>query len=166
MRRILVPLAVAALAAGVAEAAFGSVPVPLRTPGAELFELQGGHGRAALTKRGSIFISIGRGRLRIIDLVGPGRPNLNDSCRQRGRQVSARTLEISGRNIRCRVWSGDNGGRWQVIIRGRGINVSGSVLGSLTLDGADTGAIGTYRIGGRSERPWPRSARTYVLNSA
>jgi hypothetical protein len=165
MRRILVPLAVAALAAGVAEAATASVPVLLRTPGAELVSLQGGNGRAALTKRGSLLIIVDRGQLRIVDLVGRGRPNLNDSCRRRAERVSTRTVEIRGRNIRCNVWSGDNGGPWQVIIRGRGINVSGRVLGSLTLDGADTGETGMYRIAGRSPRPWPRSARTFVLNN-
>jgi len=166
MRRILVPLAVAALAAGAAEAAFASVPVLLRTPGAELVSLQGGNGRAALTKRGSLLIIVDRGRLRIVDLVGGGRPNLNDSCRRRAERVSTRTVEIRGRNIGCRIWSGDDGGPWQVIISGRGINASGSVRGSLTLDAVDSGATGTYSIAGRAPRPWPRSARTYVLNNA
>jgi hypothetical protein len=165
MRRILVPLAVAALAAGVAEAAFSSVPVLLRTPGAEGVSLQGGNGRAALTKRGSVIMNLGRGWIRVVDLVGPGRPNINPPCQRRARRVSARTVEIRGRNLGCRVWSGDNGGPWQVIISGRGINVSGKVLGSLTLDSVDTGPTGTYSIAGRAPRDWPRSARTFPLNS-
>jgi hypothetical protein len=164
MRRTLVLLAVAALAAGAAEAAFAYAPVLLRTPGAELVELQGGNGRAALTKRGALFINLGRGRIRVVDLPGAGRPNLNPPCRRRARRVSARTVEIRGRDIGCRIWSGDDGGPWQVIIRGRRINASGSVLGSLTLDGVDRGATGLYRIAGGALQSWPRSARTYVLN--
>ena len=165
MRRLLVLVSVAALAAGAAEAGLGAVPVSLRTPGAELFQLRDGKGRAALTRRGSVFITLGRGRIRVVDLPGAGRPNLSPPCRRRAQRVSLRTIEIRGRSIGCRIWSGDNGGRWQVIIRGRGINASGSVLGSLTLDGADRGPTGAYWIAGRSWQDWPRSARTYVLNS-
>jgi hypothetical protein len=162
MRRVLVLLTVAALAAGFAEAAFGSVPVLLRTPGAEYIELQNGNGRAAVMRRGALLVTIGRGRLRIVDL-GPGRPHLNDSCQRRARRVSARTLEIRGRDVRCFIASQD-GGEWQVIMQGRGINASGRVAGSLTLDAFDRGPTGRYRIGERGWRSWPRRAGTYGLN--
>ena len=164
MRRILVLLTVAALAAGAGEAAFGSVPVLLRTPGAEFVQLENGNGRAALSKRGALFISLGRGRIRVVDLPGAGRPNISAPCQRRARRVSARTVEIRGRNLGCRIWSGDDGGPWQVIIRGRGINASGSVLGSLTLDGVDRGPTGSFKIADRSSQSWPRTARTYVLD--
>ena len=163
MRRALVPLAVAALAAGTAEAAFGGVPVLLRTPGAEYIQLQDGNGRAAVMRRGALFLTIERGRLRIVDL-GQGRPHLNPACQRRARRVSARTVEIRGRNIGCRIWSGDDGGPWQAILSGRGINASGRVAGSLTLDAYDRGPTGRYRIGQQAWRSWPRRAGTYGLN--
>jgi hypothetical protein len=164
MRRLLVLLSLAALATGAAESASGAVPVTLRTPGTEFVELLNGNGRAALTRRGALFVSLGRGRIRVVDLAGGGRPNLNPPCQRRARRVNARTIEIRGRNIGCRIWSGDDGGPWQVIIRGRRISASGSVLGSLTLDAVDSGATGVYRIAGGAWRAWPRTAHTYVLH--
>jgi hypothetical protein len=164
MRQILVLLTVAALAAGAAQAAFGSVPVLLRTPGAEFLELEGGNGRAAVTRRGALLVTIGKGRLRIVDLRGGGRPSLSPPCQRRARRVSPRTVEIQGRDIGCRISSEDGAGPWQAIMRGRRINASGRVYGSLTLDGADRGPTGTYSIGGGRSLPWPREVDTYVLN--
>jgi hypothetical protein len=164
MRRILVLVTVAALAIGAAEAAYGAVPVALRTPGAEFVELSGGNGRAVVARRGSIFITIGSGRLRIVDLPGTGTPNLNLPCRQRARRVSATTIEISGRDIGCRIWSGTDGGPWQAIMRGRRISASGTVKGSLTLDAVNAGPAGRYRIAGGDWHQWPRQPRTFALN--
>ena len=163
MRRILVLVTAVALAAGAAEAAFGSVPVLLRTPGAELVELRDGNGRAAITGKGAFNIQVDRGRVRIVDLSDPGRPNLTDGRRCRAQRISRRTVEIRGRDIRCLVWSGENGARWQAILRGRGISGGGSVRGSVTLDGADVGPTGTYRTGDSDFRRWPRSVETHVL---
>ena len=164
MRRILVLVTVAGLAVGAAEAASGAVPVALRTPGAEFVELSGGNGRAVIARRGSLLALVGQGRIRIVDLAGGGRPNL--SCRGIVRRVSATTVESSGRNLRCRVWSGASGGPWQAIMRGRRISASGSVKGSLTLDAVNTGVAGLYRIGVGQWRQWPRRARTFELDRA
>jgi hypothetical protein len=164
MRRLLVLATIAALATGTAEAAFAQTPVLLRTPGSEFVELQGGNGRAVVTGRGSIAISMRRGRLRIVDLPQPGRPRLSSECRERARRVSPTTLQIRGRSIGCLIWSGETGGRWQAVMRGRGIFASGRVKGSLTLDAVDSGRTGRYRIGGGNWQPWPRGAQTYGLN--
>ena len=164
MRRVLVLFTVAALAAGAAEASSGSVPVLLRTPGAEYLDLLNGNGRAAVTRRGALFVTIGRGRLRVVDLRGGGRPNLSPPCERRARRVSSRTVEIQGRDIGCRISSEDGGGPWQAVMRGRRISAGGKVYGSLTLDGADEGPRGQYRIAGGEWRPWPRDVDTYVLN--
>lgn len=164
MRQILVLVMVAGLAIGAAEAARGAVPVLLRTPGAQGIELLGGNGRAVVGRRGTLLLTINSGRLRIVDLPGAGRPNLSPQCEQRAHRVSATTVEITGRSIRCRIWSGDDGGPWQAIMRGRGISASGIVKGSLTLDGANTGAVGIYRIGGGQWNRWPRRVHTYELN--
>ena len=79
-----------------------------------------------------------------------------------GQHVTVRA-QIGGRDVRCFIASQD-GGEWQVIMRGRGINASGRVAGSLTLDAYDRGPTGRYRIGERAWRPWPRSAGTYGLS--
>jgi hypothetical protein len=162
MRRILVLIVVAAIATGAAEAAFGGVPVKLRTPGAEYIELRGGSGRAVVTRRGSLNVNIGRGRLRIVDLPGGIRPNIN--CQSRARWISSTTRQVRGRNIRCLIWSGDAVAPWQVVMKGRRINASGRVRGSLTLDGRDSGSLGVYRIAGGDWKRWPRRARTTVLH--
>ncbi len=164
MRRILVLVSVAILATAATEAAFGAVPVLLRTPGAEFVELENGNGRAAVARRGALLVNIGRGRLRVVDLAGGGRPHLSDQCRQRARRVSPRTVEIRGQDIGCVILSGDDGGPWQVIMRGRRISASGRVVGSLTLDAADRGSTGRFRIGDRPWRSWPRRVDTYGLN--
>jgi hypothetical protein len=162
MRRLLVLMMVAGLATGAAEAAFGAVPVTLRTPGAEYLEVRGGSGRAVVTRRGSLSVNIGRGRLRIIDLAGGVPPNIN--CEERARWISATTRQIRGRNIRCLIWSGDAVAPWQVVMRGRRISASGRVKGSLTLDARDSGSVGVYRIAGGDWKQWPRRARTLSLH--
>ena len=75
-------------------------------------------------------------------------------------------MEIRGRSIRCFIWSGEDGGPWQAIMRGRGINASGTVKGSLTLDGVDAGPVGRYKIADRQWNRWPRRARTFELDRA
>jgi hypothetical protein len=164
MRRTLLLVMIAGLAMGAAEAASAAVPVLLRTPGAEQLELRGGNGRAVIARRGVLLVSIGSGKLRIVDLPGAGRPNLNDRCRNRSRRVRPNAVEVTGTNIRCQIWSGENGGPWQVVIRGRRISASGIAKGSLTLDAANSGPTGQYRIAGESWKRWPRQARTFPLN--
>jgi hypothetical protein len=160
MRRFLVLIVVAGLATGAAEAASGAVPVLLRTPGAEFIELRNGSGRAVVTRRGSLNVNIGRGRLRIIDLPGGMRPNI--TCK--ARWISSTTRQVRGRNIRCLIWSGDAVAPWQVVMKGRRINASGRVRGSLTLDGRNSGSLGVYRIAGGDWKRWSRRARTTVLH--
>lgn len=163
MRRTLVTMAVAALATWVADAAYAGSSVLLRTPGAEAVELHRGNGRAVVTGRGALLVSMARGRLRIVDRPGGGRPSLSERCRSRAHRVSRTTLEVRGRNVGCFIWSGPRGGSWQAVIRGRGISASGQVRGSLTLDAVNSGRVGTFRIGGGGLRPWPRRVRTFAL---
>ena len=165
MRRTLVLITVAALATGAADAAFARAPVLLRTPGSEFIELRSGNGRAVVTGRGSLGLNIRTGRLRIVDLPQAGRPHLTSRCQRRARRVSPTTLEIVGRNIGCVIWSGESGGRWQAVLRGRLIDASGKVRGSLTLDGVRRGPTGRFSIGADgSWANWPRNARTYGLD--
>jgi len=152
---------VAALAMWAADASYGQADYSLRTPGAQLIELRTGYGRAVIGRRGSVLIRVSVGRIRVVDLPGGGRPNR--SCNKRGVRVSRSTMQYSGSDVRCRVWSGATGGPWQAIITGRRISAAGSARGSLTLDAYDTGPRGRYRIAGGALRYWPRTARTFEL---
>jgi len=152
---------VAALAMWAADASYGQAGYSLRTPGAELIELRTGYGRAVIGRRGSVLIRVSLGRIRVVDLPGGGRPNR--SCNKRGVRVSRSTMQYSGSDVRCRVWSGSTGGPWQAVITGRRISAAGSARGSLTLDAYDTGPRGRYRIAGGALRYWPRTARTFEL---
>jgi hypothetical protein len=161
MRRSFVVIFVAALAMWAADASYAQADYSLRTPGAELIELRAGYGRAVIGRRGSVLIRVAVGRIRVVDLLGGGRPNR--SCNKRGVRVSRSTTQYRGTDVRCRVWSGASGGPWQAVINGRRIFAAGSVRGSLTLDAFDTGPRGTYRIAGGALRYWPRTARTFEL---
>jgi hypothetical protein len=154
---LLVPLT----GAGAAHAQLD--PVLLRTPGAQGFEISGGNGRAVVTRVGAIFLDVRLGRVRVVDLPG-GRAPFH-RCSRAGRRVSPTTVEYRGAGLSCRIYS-RRGGPWQVVMRGRGISASGVVRGSLTLDAAARGPLGTFTIGDRAERTWPRHARTYVLRRA
>jgi hypothetical protein len=161
MRRSIVVILVAALAMWAADASFGQAGYSLRTPGAELVELRAGYGRAVIGRRGSVLIRVSLGRIRVVDLPGGGRPNR--SCNKRGVRVSRSTIQYSGSDVRCRIWSGSTGGPWQAVINGRRIYAAGSVRGSLTLDAFNSGPRGRYRIAGGPLRYWPRTARTFQL---
>lgn len=156
MRRVLVSvLVVTVVGAGAAAAEAGTT---FRTPGAQFVELRDGRGRAVVARRGAINVNVRRGRVRVVDLPGGRRPRRE--CNKRGVRVSPFALEYRGRNVRCLV---SGAGPWQVVMRGRGISASGRARGSLTLDGAQSGRTGLYRIGTRSFRPWPRSPKTFGL---
>jgi hypothetical protein len=161
MRRSIVLISVAALAMGAADASSAQADYSLRTPGAELVELRGGYGRAVIGRRGSVLIRVSLGRIRVVDLPGGRRPNR--SCNKRGVRVSRSTIQYSGSDVRCRVWSGSAGGPWQAVINGRRIFAAGSVRGSLTLDAFNQGPRGRYRIAGGALRYWPRAAQTFEL---
>jgi hypothetical protein len=135
--------------------------VAARTPGAQSFQVWNGHGRAAITRRGTVFVNLGVGRIRVIDLPGGKAPW--HRCNTEGRQVSDTTIEYRGRDVRCRVSSLGRARPWQLVIRGRRIFASGVVRGSLTLDAFDEGPAGKFQIADRPVRRWPRVARTYPL---
>jgi hypothetical protein len=160
MRLLVIWSAVAILAAGICDAALAKIPVLSRTQGAESLVLTNGNGRAVVTRRGALLVDMRRGRLRIVDLPGPGHPILSRECRRRADRVRG-AMEIRGRNVGCLISSG---GRWQVIMQGRGISANGIVRGSVTLDAADHLPLGTFKRGDRPRRPWPTRVRTYGLS--
>jgi len=163
MRQSLVLVGLATLATGAATAAYGQIPALPRTAGSELVELRNGNGRAVVARQGTILVTVRRGRIRVVDLRGGGRPVI--SCNKRLRRVSATTVQTLGFDLRCFVSSGKDGSRgpWQVVIRGRGIFASARVLGSVTLDAVNEGPRGRYKIADQPWKRWPRNPQTYVL---
>ena len=161
MRLGVALIVVATLVAGAAEAASAQAAALVQTPHAQFFQLANGRGRAVVARRGALLVNARYARIRVVDLVGDGRPQRD--CNKPGVDVSDTTVEYRGWNIRCRVSSAEGGGPWQVIIRGRGIYASGVARGSLTLDAPAEGRRGRYRIGDGPLRRWPREATTFVL---
>ncbi|HEY7562850.1 MAG TPA: hypothetical protein VH650_11800 [Gaiellaceae bacterium] len=160
MWRLALLALVPALAVTLAPTAVAA-DVAARTPGAQSFELRNGHGRAAITRRGTVFVNLGSGRVRVIDLPGGKAPR--HRCSGDKRRISETTLEYRGRDLLCSVSSRGQARPWQLVIRGRRIFASGVVRGSLTLDAFDEGRTGTFQIGDGPVERWPRVVRTYSL---
>jgi hypothetical protein len=160
MWRLALPTLILALAAAFAPIA-SAADVAARTSGAQTFELRNGHGRAVVTRRGTVLVNVQRGRVRVIDLPG-GRPPRH-RCTGEERRVSETAIEYRGKDLRCSVSSLGQARPWQLVIRGHGVFASGVVRGSLTLDAVDTGRAGRFQIGDRPLKRWPRAPRTYAL---
>jgi hypothetical protein len=155
MRRFLLLFCGGALALAAAAPTQASGPTAERTPGAVGVSLRDGVGYAALSRRGSLLVRLGRGRIWVSDLPGGSAPSV--SCDRGGRRVSSSTVLYRGRGVSCRVF----GGPWRVRMRGRNIDADGVVLGYLTLD--REGARGRYSIGGSAYRLWPVSRTKFRL---
>jgi hypothetical protein len=125
----------------------------LRTAGAEEVELLNGVGYASIARRGTLLTRVGHGRIVVRDLPGGTPPTVR--CDRRGTRVSATTVVYRGYGVSCRV----SGGPWRTSLRGRNIDASAIVRGSLALDGGS----GWFRIGDRPWRRWPLTLRQYTL---
>jgi hypothetical protein len=137
-----------------------AAPAASRTPGSVALSLQSGRGLSVIMSRGSLLARVRGGRI-----VATG--NVIVRCWRSKTRLDSGLFQYRGRGDGCRyitlrVFS--DTGTWRVSIRGHGINVSGVVRGSLTLDGADTGSVGTYAIAGRPAKPWPRTRHTFALS--
>ena len=154
MRRLLFigTLTLAGLAA--VPGALGAQSVAARTPGSVQLSLQNGRGLAVIQL----------GRIRAGRIVATR--NVVVRCWKYRTELASGLVRYRGRGEDCAsitLYVSSQNGTWRVRIRGRGINVSGVARGSLTLDGANTGPTGTYSIGGRAKKPWPRGSRTFSL---
>jgi hypothetical protein len=132
-----------------------SGPTAQRTAGAVGVSLRDGVGYAAVSRRGSLLVRIGRGRIAITDL--PDGPPPSVTCDRSGRRLSNSTMVYRGRGVSCRVF----GGPWRVRIRGRNIDADGVVRGYLTLD--REGARGRFAIDESAYRSWPTSRTRFRL---
>ena len=116
-----------------------------------------GIGYAAVSRRGSLLVRVGRGRISVTDLPGGSAPSV--SCDRRGTRVSSSTVVYQGRRVSCRVF----GGPWKVRIKGRNIDADGVVAGYLTLD--REGTRGLYSIDGSRYRLWPATRTRFTVGN-
>ena len=139
--------------------ALGAQTVAARTPGSVQLSLQDGRGLAVIQLRGALL-----GRIRAGRIVATR--NVVVRCWKYRTELASGLIRYRGRGEDCAsitLYVSSQNGTWHVRIRGRGINVSGVARGSLMLDAANTGPTGTYSIGGRAKKPWPRASRTFSL---
>jgi hypothetical protein len=124
--------------------------------GGESLSLDAGRGYAVVTSRdGVMFANVGRGRIVLRNHARGAHTEWKLSGCDRRSRVARRVVCV-GRNLSLSVVDG----RWRVALRGRGINASAVLQGSVTLEGT----AGTYAIGDPDdEHSWPRSARTFSL---
>jgi hypothetical protein len=155
MRRFLLLGCAGALALAAISATQASGPTALRTAGVVGLSLRDGVGYAAVSRRGSLLVRVGRGRISVTDLPGGSAPSV--SCDRRGTRVSSSRVVYRGRRVSCRVF----GGPWKVRIKGRNIDADGVVAGYLTLD--REGAQGLYAIDGSRYRLWPATRTRFTV---
>lgn len=143
MRRPLLPivtlLAAAAALAGSAAGAAGTSRAAGASPN-EVLSIEDGQGRFEIRGRGYLNMRIEQGAVTIVDQTPGDRysPYLGGVPR-------GRTSGVSGRDINLYVL----GGRYKVVVRGSGINISARGDGVVLLTGEldATGTAGTIRIG-------------------
>lgn len=133
-----------------------AAPVLSKPNGSTYVQLQGGHGFATTRVRGNYFGRVDRGRIIASANVS------ENGCEKRWRLDSGLRV-CRGRDI---TFGTPVDARWRVRLRGRGISAVGFVRGCLRLDGRNSGATGSFKIGGDGGmRPWPRTPSRYRLGS-
>ena len=148
------------LGAFVVPAALMAQSVPARTTGSVPLSLKSGRGLAIIKSRGALL-----GRTRAGRIVAT--PNVVVRCWRYRTRLASGMVRYRGLREGCAYktfYVSSDDGRWRVRIKGRGIDVSGVVRGSLALNGANTGWTGTYSIAGSRYRRWPRTLHTYSLS--
>ena len=152
MRRLLLISALALALAPVADAQV--VRAPFGTDGVQL---ENGRGTATVGSRdGAILGSVGRGRVTIRDFPRGERTSIQVSGCERRRRLGPRTRLCVGRDLRFVV----RYGAWRVTMKGRDIDASAVVEGTLTLQGT----AGTFSLDGGEPRRWPSSAESFELD--
>jgi hypothetical protein len=118
-------------------------------------ELRNGRGLAALTARGGIHGTLGRGTLRIVDLKRGAETQINVYGAEDVKRVNDRVTVYRGRGLDFYVLQG----WWKVRIQGRDIDAGAVVHGRLSL----RGSAGTYLLRDQSEEDWPTRLRVFQL---
>ena len=111
-------------------------------------EVTDGRGVITIKGRGALLGRLDRGSLMIVDLT----PNDQWSPRVNG-VPRGKLVSMRGRDVTFYVPAG----RYRIVVRGEGINISARGAGSAVLDGQPdaTGAAGEYAVGDAAPEPLP-----------
>jgi hypothetical protein len=123
----------------------------VRGPNDGTLSVRDARGTIVISARGGVIGSFAQGSVKIVDPVegdGSGPIVSGDEFR---REIDEKTDLFRGTKVRFRII----GGAFRIVIRGRGINLSLVGKGNVTLNGAGTGADGTYSINGDEYSPIP-----------
>lgn len=167
VRRLIVPLTLAALSLAASAPALPSTLASARVRGGEGVHLSAGRGYAVLGEQGVAFGNVRRGWIRVTNIPGGGSPSgYVRGCESRSGRLSGR-LFCAG--TRLRFWVED--GPWRIRIKGRGINVSAVMRGSVGLDRRGcsrrmfrSGKC-TFQIGDGRARRWPATLRFFAVRA-
>lgn len=134
--------------------AYGQLPRGLAL-GGDAVSLENGRGVVVVTSRdGAMLGTIARGSVRIHDMPRGHVTSVRVWGCERRRRPARRTVLCVGRGLRFRI----EYGTWRATLRGRGIDASAVVEGSLAIKGTR----GTLIIEDE-ERRWPRELETFSL---
>jgi hypothetical protein len=111
-------------------------------------EIRDGRGAITVKGRGALLGRLDRGSLTVADLT----PNDQWSPRVNG-VPRGKLVSIRGRDITFYVPAG----RYRIVVRGEGVNISARGVGSAVLDGQPdaAGATGTFAVGDAEPSPIP-----------
>jgi hypothetical protein len=163
MRRLLLLTAISCLSLAASASAQAALTTAARVPGSEQISLKYGQGYAVIANRGAVLGRMRRGWIQVSNIPEGGAPQgYVRGCEERSGGLGTR-LTCRGAELRLYI----HGGTWRIRMRGRGINVSGVVRGSLGLDRADGCPQDAckYRIGDAPQRSWPATLIFFAVHS-
>ena len=155
MRRLLTFAVLAALALPAASAA--------RIQGSNdgTLSVRDARGTITISARGGVIGSFARGSVTISDPIdgdGTGPVVTGDDW---SKTKNDTTSTWGGTKVRFRMI----GGTFKIVVRGRGINLSLVGKGTITLNGAGTGADGGYSVNGSDSSAMPDFPATFFLSA-
>ena len=123
--------------------------------------VQSGRGAITISARGGVIGSFARGSVRISDPIdgdGTGPVVTGDEW---SKEKNDTTSTWGGTKVRFRMI----GGTFKIVVRGRGINLSLVGKGTITLNGAGTGADGSYSVNGGDYSAMPDFPATFFMSA-
>jgi hypothetical protein len=167
VRRLVLPLTLAALVVAASASALPSSLTSTRVRGSEGLELSAGRGYAVLADRGAVIGNVRSGWIRITNIPGGGDPSGRvRGCERRSGRLSGQ-LHCAGRGLSFYIHDGP----WRIRIKGNGINVSAVMRGRVGLDRKACSrrmfrnGKCSFEIGDGPTRRWPARLRFFAVRA-
>jgi len=155
MRRLLTFAVLLALALPAASAARS------RGPSDGTLSVKDARGTIVISARGGVIGSFAQGKVTIFDPIEGDGTGPVVSGEEFHREIDAQTDVYRGTKVRFRII----GGAFKIRVQGRGINLSLVGKGNVVLNGAGTGADGTYSVNGDTYSVIPDFLFSFVLSA-